>query len=410
MADLPKILLVSEVTLATTRAGAAANPTLYNLFSGYPSERILSLIPQTAAAAHPPQSPFDRNVVTYPDLTIPRPRRGRRFVDPLLNTLDFQLQELRVPRALNQISAFQPDVVVVSPIGVPALLIGAKLRRLLKKPVVAYFMDDWPAIDRRRWLTGGVRKRVRQILEDSSAWLMISEELRDVMSVRYGVVQRPTLIVHNPVDPVEFGPPAVTSRRNGTFRVLYTGSVQPMHADALIAVAQAVHALREAGRDVELVVHTSPAFERAYQEEWRRWGVRLGGLVPYSELPEVLRNGDLLLVALSFRREWAHMAMYSLLTKITDYMATGVPLCVCGPPGSASINFVRRWKCGLACESNEQPQIVAALDHCLQRPPEHVELARRAYHCLTSTFAVDPVQKRLYDFLTDVAAGRVPLP
>jgi len=129
----------------------------------------------------------------------------------------------------------------------------------------------------------------------------------------------------------------------------------------------------------------------------------MGGLVPYNDLFDVLRSADLLLVALSFKPELAHMAMYSLLTKITDYMATGVPLLVCGPAGSASVNFVNRWGCGLACNTNDVGRISDLLRDQLRRPQKNAQLAARAYQVLRSEFSTKPVQQRLYDFLTRVA-------
>ena len=288
-------------------------------------------------------------------------------------------------------------------------MVGRRLAQVLEKPTVVYFMDDWPAAGARRWLTGGVRRHTRAILRDSDAWVMISEELRENMAQRYRVACKPTLIAHNPVDLREHEPPAPMPRRSGRFRVVYAGSVQTMHLDGLLAVAEAIHHLRAAGHDIELVLHTTPWFARYYSDYWTRWEVVMGGLVPYDNLFDVLRSADLLLVTLSFKPELAHMAMYSLLTKITDYMATGVPLLVCGPAGSASVNFVNRWGCGLACDTNDVGHISDLLRDQLRRPQKNAQLAARAYQVLRSEFSTKPVQQRLYDFLTRVAGLRTPL-
>jgi glycosyltransferase involved in cell wall biosynthesis len=268
---------------------------------------------------------------------------------------------------------------------------------------VAYFMDDWPALNSRRWLTGSVRDRARAILAQSDAWVMISEELRDSMIRRYGVSPKPTLVAHNPVDVDGQAAPVFMPRRSGRFRVVYAGTVQTMHADAILAVAEAIHRLRESGIDIEMVLHTPQWCERVYEEQWRRFGVVMGGLVPYADLNRVLRDADLLLVGLSFDPIVAHMAMYSLLTKITDYMATGVPILVCGPAGSASVNFAKRWDVALTCETKDVTRLAELIREQVSRPETNAALASRAWRCLQAQFSTAVVRNRLYSFLTRVA-------
>jgi glycosyltransferase involved in cell wall biosynthesis len=264
-------------------------------------------------------------------------------------------------------------------------------------------MDDWPALNSRRWLTGSVRDRARAILAQSDAWVMISEELRDSMIRRYGVSPKPTLVAHNPVDVDGQAAPVFMPRRSGRFRVVYAGTVQTMHADAILAVAEAIHRLRESGIDIEMVLHTPQWCERVYEEQWRRFGVVMGGLVPYADLNRVLRDADLLLVGLSFDPIVAHMAMYSLLTKITDYMATGVPILVCGPAGSASVNFAKRWDVALTCETKDVTRLAELIREQVSRPETNAALASRAWRCLQAQFSTAVVRNRLYSFLTRVA-------
>jgi glycosyltransferase involved in cell wall biosynthesis len=400
---LPRLLLVSEVTLTTTQSDVPANPTLFNLLSGYPSDSLFSMAP---ASSPRPEAPFDRLHLCFPGAFLPRPSRGRRFVEPFLSMVDQKIRAALPPPHLDQVRLFDPDIILVSPITSDGLAVGGRLARALKKPTVVYFMDDWPAAEPRWWATEGARQATRAILRDADAWVMISDELRQKMAERYRVPCKPTLVAHNPVDIRGHAPPTPMPRRSGRFRVVYAGSVQTMHLDGLLAVAEAIHRLRIFGHDIELVLHTAPWFERRYKDHWVRWGVVMGGLVPYDNLPGVLQGADLLLVALSFEPALAHMAMYSLLTKITDYMATGVPLLACGPAGSASLNFVNRWECGLTCDTNDVSHISGLLREQLGRPERNTELATRAYRVLQSEFSTKQVQRRLYDFLIRVARLR----
>ncbi len=118
---LPRLLLVSETTLTTTRAEAPANPTLFNLFSGYPPDSLFSMAP---AGWPRPQSPFDRLYLDFQTVFFPRPRRGRRFLDPALMPLDWQILEALPPPHLKRVRLFDPEVVLVSPITPAGLIVG----------------------------------------------------------------------------------------------------------------------------------------------------------------------------------------------------------------------------------------------------------------------------------------------
>ena len=102
---LPRLLLVSEMTLTTTRAEVPANPTLLNLFSGYPPDSLFSMAP---AGLPRPQSPFDRLYLGFSTVFLPRPSRGRRFIDPILLPLEWQILDALLLSAPEPSSVVRP--------------------------------------------------------------------------------------------------------------------------------------------------------------------------------------------------------------------------------------------------------------------------------------------------------------
>jgi glycosyltransferase involved in cell wall biosynthesis len=399
----PSLLLISEYTLSVSRGGHLANSTLYNLFEQYPPDRLLSLAPRESWEAHPPVAPFDGRSLAFKQRRLPR--TGRRLlgrVNPLCDAVDARLLALLPLEHERAVEAFRPDVAVLAPLSEVGLMVGRRWVRRLGCPYLVYFLDDWVAASRHRRIGSAVQRQTRDLLKHAAGWLMISEELRDVLSRRYALAPRRCLTVHNPVELPPGALPPPPDRSDGTFRVAYAGSVHTMHLDGLLAVAEAIHALRRAGRKIELVLHTAPEFWRIYQEHWRRWEVVNGGLVPYHDLTARLREADLLLVALAFRPDLLHMSRCSVLTKITDYMASGVPMVVCGPPGCASINFVKRWNCGLSIESNDPAHVAAFLDAQMGRRRANVAFALRSYDVLREHFTKDRVSGRLYQFIREV--------
>lgn len=401
---VPRLLLISEVTLAKTIAGVQANPTLYNMFKRYPPDRLFSVAPRSATRNHPPIHPFDRNYGDFEDQFFPRPRRGSRFVSPVLDRLELQILQYFPHSLLSKIRDFRPELILVSPIGSRCLQLGRRLQRMLDLPSVVYFMDFWMPMDQRQWIGGGIQRDTRDILMDASGWLMISDELREAMQKQYGLDAKPTLVVHNPVDVPETTMKIGAVSRKGRFRIVYAGSIHSMHADSLIAVAEAVFRLRNGGLDIELVLHTHAAFEDRFRKVWEKFGVVLGGLLPYEELLAKQKDSDMLLVCLAFEKSVQHMAKFSVLTKITDYMQSGVPILVVGPSNCASINFVKKWNCGIACETIEVEGIMRLLKEQLERPQSHLSFANNAFEALTNHFSVTEVHGKLSRFLCQMSS------
>ena len=191
------------------------------------------------------------------------------------------------------------------------------------------------------------------------------------------------------------------------FRIGYAGSVWPMHWDAVAAVAQGVQRLSTAGTDIEFVLFTDRYFWGRYQDDWRRWNVVDGGLIPYPTLGDALGGCDLLLVASSFERSQAHMSRSSIQTKVTDYMAAGRPILACGPQLAASNNFLRRHDCAYFAEDPAAEAIDAVLRDCVAARADGPAMARRAWEVVRREHELVAVTDRLYAFLAGAARAYI---
>ena len=386
---MPRVLLVSEAPALPDAQGASQ--TLRALFRNYPGPlRIVTL-----ASAATEADELDR--VTVTDRIIPRRinRLGPRAAK-LRARLDFAIITWLGP-VRRIATGFRPDVIIVCPLGTWGVAIGAAAARFTGAPLITYFMDDWPG-------ASDPFPGVARILQQADGWLVISERLRDAFVARYRPSAPPTLVVHNPARPSATLPRVVPTTSTRPFRVVYAGSIWPMHLDALAATANAIAGLREQGVAAQLVLHTPPSFWNAHESMWHDLGVENGGLLPHSLLQVHLRDADLLLVAASFLPEQAPMSQSSVQTKLTDYLAAGTPILGVGPPGAASLDLVDRWGVGLTCASADPTSIAATLRNWIEHPPDRNTLANRAHEVLTLHFDPNIVCPRLWHFIADIAA------
>ena len=396
--DLPRLLLVSEASLDNQRTGL--NRTLVNLFAGYPADKFMVYSPKSTWKDYPTSPPLDQNVATFSDKFLPQiNNRLGLLLNPILQSIELQLIEWLPLAEQEKIDAFAPQVIVICPVGTVSLLVGYKVAQLFQCPFIAYFMDDWVNNNHQRWLSGGLQTLCRNVLEKVSAWLMISSQLERELINRYQLAPKRSLIVHNPVDLSNKHFPEFFCDPKKTFRVIYAGSIFSMHYDAIAVVAEAIYELKCSGVDIELVLHTAQNFWDTYQEEWGKWDVKYGFLIPYEQLNQCLQKANLLLVASSFLPEHAHITRSSVQTKLTDYMASGRPVLSCGPSYAACNQFVNTWNCGLVCETNVVLEIKMMLFKIIENYSGLSSLSSHAFTVIKTEFEVNIIRKKLYGFI-----------
>jgi glycosyltransferase involved in cell wall biosynthesis len=177
-----------------------------------------------------------------------------------------------------------------------------------------------------------------------------------------------------------------------------------MHADALVAVAQAIQLLQAQGcTKFALQIYTSQAHWTQYGGKLQGPGVEYMGWKPYAELQPVLQGGWLLLCAASFQQAYLPFSLSSVQTKLTDYMASGKPILFVGPADGASGNFVETWDCGFTMGTANPADIAEGLQAITRMPAQYARKANNGLREATTTFSKAAVQQRLYAFLGQVA-------
>lgn len=326
---------------------------------------------------------------------------------------------------------------------------------------------------RHQGSTYTLHRLAQELLAAAPCWLMISEELKTTLQKRYQLASKPCLVVHNPAPAVQLAvgnlqlardsgdqelaggnlqlagdsgdqelavgnlqlaggsgdqelaggsedetpckPPTancqLSNRQLSNRQLIYAGSIWPMHADALIAVAKAIHGLQQQGHTAyQLHLYVNPAHWAQYQQALAGAGVHFKGWKPYREVLQCLPHAWLLLCTASFEAAHQSFSRSSVQTKLTDYMSAGKPILFVGPAESASGRFVENWDCGFTLGTNHPADIAERLQ-AIGRMPE--QYARKALHAATeaqTTFSKPVVQQKLYDFLEQHVCPAPPVP
>lgn len=400
--NLPRLLLVSDANL--NQSGGGINRTLVNLFDNYPPELFLLYTFKETMRSLPPITQLENRVVEFPGYYFSNlQNRIGKLLNPLIAATNYQLLSTLPITHRELIIKFNPEVIIICPNSLSCIITGHKLVKRLNYPFLVYAMDDWIGFESPRWFSGNAQQVIAYLLQKSRAWFMISEQLKKAFSQRYQTEPNQIMIVHNPVDLTDKQVPDFTTTQEGTFKIIYAGSIWNMHYDTLAVLAQAVYQLRCEGQDIELVLHTHDFFWHNHQQQWESWQVTYGGLIPYDDLNQYLQKGNLLLVVSSFLPEYKFLTRASVQTKLTDYMASGVTILACGPSYSACNEFVKKWNCGLVCESN---QVSVVKDFLISKIFDHLQLwefAHQAFKIVQENFEKQEVSSQLYKFIQQVS-------
>lgn len=379
--------------------GGGISQTLYNLFHNYPAPIIIMVFPDEII----PEKPgiLEAEAITLPAFFFkPRKNRFWNIFHPLLIKANMAMMRRSLRKWKRWKTLNVPGTLYIVSTTVPAKLMVAQAAIETGGKVVPYFMDDWMALNRLSWPGGNLQQLVKTTLTNAPGRLMISRALDTILKERYRLEDLPTLVVHNPSPDTN----GLTRNDPATGLIIYAGSVWPMHADGLIAVAKAVHLSNIQGQaPLHLHIYCPEIHWTKYARALEGMGVMYMGYLPYYEVLQKISRGWLLLCTSSFSSAYRAFTASSVQTKLTDYIACGRPVLAIGPEYAASGQWVEDEGCGFWIKTIS-PETIAQQLNMLARDHKTWETkAGMALEKAQTSFAAEEVQQNLYRFIGEIA-------
>ena len=314
--------------------------TLYNLFTGFPEEKLWTAHPQHVGVA------ADKRRGQSVKLPSPsRPRWLHQRIAPAYYPL-LKAQQFRAARATVRLLAEVVErnairnllVVPVSPWILSAAL--ALHRHYPKLNLVFYVMDDWQGHHECHQLpySPGRRRLLREAVDRASTRFAVSREMASHYEQTFG---KPWLVAHNGVSQAAF-----THSGNGhkpPRQVLLAGDVNVFRFDAVIAFAEALERYNQRrGQRVEFSVMGEVAEQHRAPLSVLR-SVKLLTRRSHAECLAAMKAADLLYLPLAFCQRSARISLYSMPTKLPEYLATGKSVFFHAPQASAMFRVAERY-------------------------------------------------------------------
>lgn len=319
--------------------GSGFGETLFNLFDGFPSDNLWTAYPSHMSVAagktraesirlpaptRPEWLPSGASLAYYPVLKVRQFRAAREAVRLLRD-------------AVTNNSIKNLLVIPVSPWILSAAL--ALHKQCSKLNLVVYVMDDWQGhhecfkLPYSRW-----RKRLlTEVIDRATVRFAVSREMAAHYEETFG---NSWLVVHNGVAGAELTHDEPVRNAND---ILLAGDVNVFRFDAVLAFAEAIERHnRRRGEALALTVMGEVAPEHRPSLSALR-AVKLLGRQSHSECLRAMKAADLLYLPLAFARQSSRISLYSLPTKLPEYLASGKRVLFHAPRDSAVYRVAERY-------------------------------------------------------------------
>ena len=254
---------------------------------------------------------------------------------------------------------FSPEVIYTYALGnyVEYIKLAVDLSRVLKTPYVVHVMDDWPERLRLELLAENRSSELEDValfwqnlFDEAAGCLSISAEMSAEYQIRYSNSFEP---FSNAVDMDQWQSPDWLSTATEPKRLVYVGAVsEEKELEALALLRDALKQLRTFDQDYRLDVYSSDMWRSNIESHLlgEDKAVRFCGQIGHDELPELLGNAGILVLALNDNEVTRSYLGLSIQNKVPEYMASGTPVLVMGPKGNPSVEYARRENWGQVVE------------------------------------------------------------
>ena len=218
-------------------------------------------------------------------------------------------------------------------------------------------------------------------LREAEHVFVISPAMQEFYKSRFGVE---STVLFGSSDMV-VGAEEYVINLNNPLKIGYFGAVANWQRDALIAVADALK-----GTETQLHIYSGVnELPHNLQED----EVHFKGRLAADEVQTIMHNYDALLLPISFKDELRNMSQFNIATKMSEYLACGVPIIVVGPAYSAMVKYLTEHKAAIIVSSTPKGDITRAIN-LLRDQKQISHILKNAQNLVENEVGTQPMYKK----------------
>ena len=364
--------------------------TLYNLFSGFPSDKLWTAHPSHLS---PAEGKSRAQSINLPSPSRPSllPKQISLVYYPFLKAQQLLASKMTVRRLAEVVRRYSIKNILVVPVSPWILSAGLALHRQCPKlNLVVYVMDDWQGhhechrLPYSHWR----RRLLSEVISRASHRFAVSREMAAHYEETFG---KQWMVAHNGVPKNSLS----HQKTNGTKtrQVFLAGDVNVFRFDAVIAMAEAIERRNEQRRQsIEFLIMGEVA-EQHRSSLSTLHCVRLLSRRSHAESLDAMKSADLLYLPLAFCEESARISLYSLPTKLPEYLASGRQVLVHAPKDSAVFRLAERYDLTPRLSTIQPDALDNFVESWAETDQNDVEAFRKARSALFEEFDIDRLSK-----------------
>ena len=298
----------------------------------------------------------------------------------LIMSLDFEPVVL-TRGLMKRVRAFAPDCIYTLGNSIDTMKLAVKLSRKLNIPIVPHFMDNWQAShrygpDRYPYHLRRTQVWLKKMYDRTEKALAISPKMAAEYEEKWN---KPHYALMNSVDVGYYHEGCHEKREaDGTFVLTYAGGLHLNRYQSIMELGRAIDERNATAKTpVRLVVYTDDKSIANYGEELKTVkALELNTYVPHDRILEVYRNCDALVHIESFDEAYREFILYSMSTKISEFLSTGRPVLLYAPADIFACEYLKENGAGIVVSRADE--LNAALD-AITDPANADALRENAY-------------------------------
>ena len=367
--DMQRTLLVASEPPCSW---GGAPMVLRNLFRDFPLDRL-----RVCCAGYMYKRSLKKGaLLPHEHHLVPVPPHTVRVIGRVFKLLDVLCVPWIVIYCLVLIKKHKIEIIFTVPYR-GEFFVAAYIAHLLsRRKLYVYVMDDWEEHVRlahapHRLLTSLVGQA--RILRGADRVWAISQEMAELYEERYGIrVQWLPHAIH--MDRYH----RQTAPLSG--RIVFIGSIYGTQLDPLQRLARIMDSPDLRHSNLELVLYSDIADSTL--QRFGLCGPRIvHDYVPSDRIPDVLATADVLFLPFSFQPEQRYIVSTSLPSKLSEYLASGIPILVHAPAYSTVARYAQNKGWGLVVETPDEGQLIEGLNRVIGDVKLRAQLSDAAIRC-----------------------------
>jgi glycosyltransferase involved in cell wall biosynthesis len=216
----------------------------------------------------------------------------------------------------------------------------------------------------------------KQLVEMADIHLSISEAMSDEYFIRY---KKYFKAFRNPID-IDIWAPFIKTEWSidGEIRIIYTGRLAVPNVNALLTFCKVVEAINNSDFPIQLHIYSIDKNEKFTEQTSNLKSVVIHDAVAFEKIPSLITGFDIALLPIDFTKKGIEYARYSISTKTSEYMISGVPILLFAPKQVALTKYAEKNKTMHIVTENSLEKLTFALKELISNEKLRTSLALKA--------------------------------